>query len=356
MVSCVQPTKQPTKNSNTYKKKIIFDTDSAFFNDDGAALVMLLQSHRFDILGVTITAGNHWIPQGSVYMLYLLEVMKSGDIPVYLGETSPIKLKQNKINQLKSIRLLPGQKRKAFLSWTGALSRKENQTLQPPFGGKYATIQPKSENAVDFIIESVRANPGNITIVALGPMTNIAEAIKKAPDIENKIESLVFMGGAVEVPGNTTPYAEFNFWFDAPAANEVIQSMISNKIMFALDITNQAVLTKVEFARVVKVKTPITDIYNEDIGNRWPGFNKTPDTTSFVWDALVSAYLVDGSFITSSQTYYLKVNSKYNKFMGQVQYSKSPRVGYNKVMVMKSMDKSLFFDLYTHLLTQPIAH
>ena len=255
---------------------------------------------------------------------------------------------------MKSVRLLPGQKRKAFLAWTGALSKAEGHEIEPPFGGEFSANKPQTKSAVDFIIEAVRENPGEVTIVALGPMTTLAAAIKKAPEIEQKIKSLLFMGGSVEVGGNTTPYAEFNFWFDPPSANAVIQSKIPNKTMFGLDITSQAVLTKSEFDRVVSVKTPITAIYNEDMGDRWPGFNKDPNKTSFVWDALVSAYMVDKSFITSSREYYLKVDSRFDKFMGRVQFSKTPQKGYRPVLVMKDLNRSSFFDLYSDLLTRPL--
>lgn len=354
MLSCTSPEKNERRFPSSVfpaGTKIIFDTDSAFFNDDGAALAMLVKSGRFDILGLTVTAGNHWIPQGSAYMLHLLEVLKRADIPVFTGETSNIRFEREAINKLKSTRLLPSQKRKSFLAWTGALSQPEDHELSPPFGGSFAALTPSPVHAVGFLIETVRKNPGEVVIVALGPMTNIAEALKKAPDIALKIKSLIFMGGAARAEGNTTPYAEFNFWFDPVSANRVLQSPIPNKVMFGLDITNQAVLTKAEFDRVVRVETPITAIYNEDLGNRWPGFNKNPEKTSYVWDALVAVYMLDATCVLASQELFLKVTEAYGPRMGQVEVSDRPRAGYSPVQVMTKLDRRKFFTLYTEMLT-----
>ena len=351
--SHLQPLNRKLSSGDNGSEKIIFDTDSAFFNDDGAALTMLVRSGKFNILGITITAGNHWIPQGTEYMLHVLGLLRSTNIPVYLGESSPIKNERQKINTLKAEHLLPGQKRKAFLSWTGALSQPDENHIDVPFGGEHSSTRPEKENAVDFIIRSIETHPQQITILALGPMTNIAAAIKKAPHIQDKIKRLVFMGGAAFADGNTTPYAEFNFWFDADAAKFVMASEIPEKVMFGLDITNHALLRKSHFDEIVATKTPVSELYNEDLGNRWPGFNKKPTVTSYVWDCLAAGYLIDADFVTKRQTQYISVQGGYEREMGRVLVSSEPKPNYTSVQIMLDLDFERFFKIYKALLTSP---
>lgn len=100
----------------------------------------------------------------------------------------------------------------------------------------------QSQHAVSFIIESVRRSPGEISLCAIGPMTNIATALKEAPDIASQIRQLVFMGGAAFCAGNTTAAAEFNMWIDPAAAKIVLDAEIPS-VMFGLDVTHKAVMT-----------------------------------------------------------------------------------------------------------------
>ena len=129
-------------------------------------------------------------------------------------------------------------------------------------------------------------------------MTNIALALRLKPDIETKIKRIVFMGGNIRVAGNATPAAEFNFWFDPEAARIVLRSRIPKKMMFGLDICNLAKIRKAEFDQIAAVHTPITDLFREDLGNRYPGFLKKPDATGYMWDSLAAAYLLDPDFVT----------------------------------------------------------
>jgi inosine-uridine nucleoside N-ribohydrolase len=126
------------------------------------------------------------------------------------------------------------------------------------------------------------------------------------------------MGGAVHVPGNSTKKAEFNFWFDPEAAQIVFRSAIPKKIMFGLDATNHAPIRKPDYDQIVATKTPITDLYAEDMGNRFPGFNKNPDAVTYMWDALVSAYLLDPSIVTATQSRYLDVDARFGPAYGAV--------------------------------------
>ena len=185
---------------------LIFDTDSGFFADDGAALTMLMRSPIApSVRGVTVVSGNVWAAKGVEYMQRNLRLLQRPDVPVYLGAQEPL------VHTAAMVR------KEGNLAFTGALGE------APVLANTAAT------SAIDFIIQTIDANPGNVTFVAIGPMTNLAIALRLRPDLAKKIGALLYMGGAVAVPGNVTKRAEFNFWFDPEAAQAVLRSCIPKK-------------------------------------------------------------------------------------------------------------------------------
>src|SRR5580658_9918487 len=154
-------------------EKVIFDTDCAYFNDDGAALVMLLQRPKqIEIQGITLVPGNFWPATGAAYMEHILKLMHRSDVPLFFGAQAP-------------------------LVHTRAMSKKETGI---EYLGAFATDPPKYTGpvkAVDFLIESIEKSPGKVTVLELGPMTNLAIALRLRPDLASKIGRLVFMGGAM---------------------------------------------------------------------------------------------------------------------------------------------------------------
>ena len=107
------------------------------------------------------------------------------------------------------------------------------------------SVQPRKQHAVDFIIEEVESNKGEIILVPVGPLTNIADAIKKQPKLKEWVRAIHVMGGAVDVPGNVTKHAEFNIYCDPGAANDVFSSGIEIKLC-GLNITRPTFIDKDE--------------------------------------------------------------------------------------------------------------
>src|ERR1043166_8785984 len=105
-------------------------------------------------------------------------------------------------------------------------------------------------------------------------MTNVAIALRLRPDLESKIRRLVFMGGTVHARNYDNRAAGFNFWFDPEAAQVVLRSGIRQKTMFGLDICNRARINRTHFDQIVAVKTPITELFREDMGIDIPDFSK----------------------------------------------------------------------------------
>ncbi len=333
-------------------RKVLFDTDSAFFLDDGAALVMLL--HRPDLVelvGVTVVSGNLWARQGAEHMLNLLELTGNEEIPLHIGAQRPL---ANTPERAKVQRELLGG-----LTYLGAFSEPEPSSdadLEPPAGGSFATLRPRSQDAVSFIIETLDRYPNEVTILALGPMTNVSMALNLRPDLAGKIESLVFMGGALRVPGNTSPYAEFNFWFDPEAAQHVLRSAIPEKVMFGLDITNRAPFTKPQFDAIVAAETPIAEILLEDDRRTDWGFSANPEISTYIWDCLAAGFLLDPEFVTREETVRVDVDTTFGPSYGATyEPAGESHSDILPTRVTLDLDYERFMSLYSDLLMRPVG-
>ena len=319
-------------------ERIIFDTDPLRFTDDGHAAIMLLRSpQKVKILGMTIVAGNAWPAEGAGFMWQTLKAIHRTNVPLYLGAQAP-------------------------LIHTLAMAREEARQWGPfeymaaferPFTADVGETRVRRGSAVDFLVRTIEANPGKITLFAIGPMTNIAMALRLRPDLETKIRQIVFMGGSVHVPGNVTALSEVNFWFDPEAAQVVLRSRIPRKVMFGLDICNHAVMTRAMFDEIVAAQTPVTEMFKESMGNHYPDFLKKPDATGYIWDCLAAGYLIDPSFVTKSETLYLDVESSFGKSYGAVRkLDRKLAPEATPVSVMLDLDTTKFFRMYKDLLTR----
>jgi inosine-uridine nucleoside N-ribohydrolase len=331
---------------------VVFDTDSGLFGDDGAALVMLLRSpSTVNVMGITVVPGNVWPAQGAEYMEHILDLLNYGPMPVYTGAETPLVHTAAMAHE--------SERRWGKLLYAGAFD--QNPADVKPAPG--AALSPRArsrpearshhEEAVEFMISEIERHPGEITLLELGPMTNLALALRLRPEIETRIKRLVFMGGNLRPPGNATPSAEFNFWFDPEAARIVLRSRIPEKIMFGLDICNTAPIHKAEFDQIVAVHTPITDLYREDLGNRYPGFLQHPGGIAYMWDSLAAAYLLDAGFVTRSETQYLDVLASWGRFYGStVPLDRRVAPEATPVTVMMALDFNRVWRLYKELLTR----
>ena len=210
------------------KIKIILDTDPG--NDDILAIIMALKSQLIDIRGMTIVGGNASLENTTGNALSLLTYMNRVEIPVYVGHPSALNetlTSPEEFSEFKSHRIeIHGE--------TGL-----HVPLPSPAN------EPEEMHAVDFIISEAKANKGELVLVPIGPLTNIAMAIKKEPNLKGWVKRIHLMGGAVNVPGNVTEHAEFNIYCDPVAANEVMSSGIEIKLC-GLDITRNTSVKREE--------------------------------------------------------------------------------------------------------------
>ncbi|MDC0035796.1 nucleoside hydrolase [Chloroflexi bacterium] len=201
------------------KNKIILDTDPG--NDDLLAIIMALKSELLYIHGLTIVGGNASIEDTTDNALSLLTYLDRTEVPVYVGDPSAL-------NEI----LISTEEFEEFKSHRIEIHGETGLHIKLPT----ASIAPQEIHAVDFIISEAEANKGELILVSVGPLTNIALALEKEPRLIDWIKSIHVMGGAIDVPGNVTEYAEFNIYCDPEAANTVLSSGIDVKLC-GLDIT-----------------------------------------------------------------------------------------------------------------------
>ena len=211
-------------------EKIIYDTDPGI--DDALGLLLLAASPEIDLLAITVTHGNTSQEKCLNNALKLVELTGITKVPVARGAEEPL------VKELSVAEEMHGE---------GGLG----YAILPK-----SAISPCSELAHDLIIRVVRENPGEVTLLCVGPMTNIALAFLKAPDIVSKVRRIVSMGGAIHYPGNVTPQAEYNVFCDPEAFEIVLKSGIDFTLV-PLDVTYQCILTTDHLEKITESRSEI---------------------------------------------------------------------------------------------------
>jgi inosine-uridine nucleoside N-ribohydrolase len=194
---------------------VLVDCDPG--QDDAIALLLALASPELDVFGVTTVAGNQTIEKVTANALRVLELAGRGDVPVAAGADQPL------AGELVVAADAHGD------------SGLDGPELPEPLS------HPVEQHAVEFLAERLLAAARPVTLVPLGPLTNVALLLAERPEAAERIERIVLMGGAI-AEGNMTPSAEFNIWIDPEAAAHVFASGL-DVTMVGLDVTNRAVLT-----------------------------------------------------------------------------------------------------------------
>ena len=211
------------------KRSFLIDTDTA--SDDAVALVMALRSGDVEVKAITVVAGNVNLEQATANALFSAE-MCGGDVPVFKGAARPL------------IRAHEDA------SWFHGVDGMGNQHYPP------AKRAAQAGHAVDAIIEICNSTPG-LTLVTLGPLTNIALALSRAPQIAQNIARCIVMGGAPCCEGNVTPAAEYNIWVDPEAAEIVFRSAMKIEMVGWQLSREEAALSEGEIEQALKLGTPL---------------------------------------------------------------------------------------------------
>ena len=255
-------------------RKIIIDTDPG--QDDAVAILLALASpDEIDVLGVTAVAGNVPLPLTQKNARIVCELAGKPDTLVFAGCDAPL------VRKLVTAEHVHGK--------TGLDGPQMSDPAMPL----------QDQHAVEYIIETLRAHDaGTITLCPLGPLTNIATAFESAPDIIEKVQEIVLMGGAYFQVGNITPAAEFNIYVDPEAAKIVFDSGVPIVVM-PLDVTHKALTTR---ARVEAFRALGTKV--GDMVAAWTDFFERFDKEKYgsegapLHDPCVIAYLIQPDLFT----------------------------------------------------------
>ena len=305
----------------TPRRKVVIDQDA--FGPAGSnmqAILLLLQSKDVEVLGITIPSGDGWRDENVSHTLRLLEIAQRTEIPVFPGAVFPL---VNTQSRTKLWEALYGQ---LFYkgAWTeqwpaeGAVRRTPYHAdpyLVPPSPAGQPTIKPAPESAASFLSRVVHEFPGQVTILAAGPLTNIALTARLDPQFASLAKELVFMGGSFNPTPADNPFAaeyvnatrrEFNVRFDPEAASIVLHEPWKKITEVPIDPTTKTFF-KPEFIRdVAKGHAPFA-AYLGEFGQSYP-----------MWDELAVAVWLDPSLVTRAKTLLVDVDTSFTAGYGNI--------------------------------------
>ena len=231
-------------------EKIIFDTDPGV--DDSMALLFGLACPELELVGVTTVFGNVEVEQTTRNALYVLEVGGRTDIPVVAGAAQALER--------------PMVERKFYIHGRDGLGGVALETYARP-----ATAW--KGGAAGYIVDTVLAQPGEITLVAVGPLTNLALAVQREPALAEAVKRVIIMGGAVYCRGNASPVAEANIWNDPHAASIVFGAGWPVTLV-GLDVTMRTIMSSHYLEELARVGRPATDFISKIVPAYQDGYRR----------------------------------------------------------------------------------
>ncbi len=320
------------------KRLVLIDEDaSGPGGTNQMAILALLNSPRVEVLGITTVTGDAWRDEAVRHTLRMLELTGHANIPVFAGADAPLVRSQE---ETRLAAQLHGQ-----VTWLGAWRRPPSTSM--PEGEP--TLKPAAEDAVHFLIRQVRAHPGEITILAGGPLTNIALALAIEPRFASLTRGIVLMGGSLNPRTDdpefaTSPRHEFNFWFDPEAAHIVLRAPWPRIDITTVDVSLQVPFTQRIYDAIRSASTPSA---------KYVAAWSKPE--SYLWDELSACTLLDPSLITREQVLYMDVDLSHGPSYGHtLTWSEAlkPATGVRKVHAQLEVDTARFTSLFTNLLTR----
>lgn len=320
------------------KEKVILDTDMVEVFDDGIAMMMLANAPGIDLLGVTVVVGNTWVNEGVAYGIRQLEIIGKEHIPVISGVREPIF--PSRFETIKNERILFG----IGDAYVGAAGYPEPITWESVYYEKYGTeptAKPLDMNAVNYIIEQVKNNPGEISIIAIGTCVNLAMAVRIAPEIVPLVKRVIYMGGSFFKPGNTTPAAEFNWWLDPEAAKMCLRTPFKEQIIVGLDVCETMPLKKDRYDEIINLtkNAEIKSMLKRNF--LYSLYYKDPTYVHYIWDVIAAAIMIDPTLITEGVTRYVDVNSQFGFSYGQsIAYENNQPAGTQQARIILKVDNN----------------
>ena len=336
-------------------KRVIMDFDLTYLNDDFFALTEMLKLHQYGFIkleGISIVGANSIVARCAYDTLSTLHELGFGDIPVYLGTDKPIKGLKKKEDITKHI---------GEMGYMGAYMVLDKYTrdwksqevkdittcddfLPMP------ELEPEKTDATTFLLETVKKYPGEVEIISLGGLMNVAKAIKKDPSFSKNCSGITIMGGVFHAHGEVLKNVEINWWFDPAAANIVSKADWKKILILPHDAATHC-RKDLSFIKYYdgKHESKIIKLIKRDLPK---AETYMPETTlAFFWDPIAVAALVCPDIIKKQETLYFAVQEEWGHGFGSTYHwtkEIAPK-GVGKGDVILEVDGNLFYEFLTDL-------
>jgi inosine-uridine nucleoside N-ribohydrolase len=345
------------------KRLVLIDQDgSGPGGSNQMAMMVLLQSPRVDVLGISMVTGNAWRDDEARHTLRMLELIGRSDVPVALGAVFPL------VRTEEETRLatpLVGQ-----VAWLGAWGQKLALLTDHPAGagvtppapvipGPWETppleegephTNPIAEDAAHFLIRQVHAHPHRVTVYAAGPLTNIALAVSLDPHFAELTQGIVIMGGSLDPQTDdpefaTSPRHEFNFWFDPEAARITLRAHWPRIDLTTVDVSIKAMFTQPMLDEISKSASPAAQYIAKYSAERY-----------YLWDELAACAWLDPSIITKERLLYMDVDVSHGPAYGETLTwgdALKPAIDLQLVHAQVDLDLPKFTKMFVDLMSAP---
>jgi inosine-uridine nucleoside N-ribohydrolase len=345
------------------KRLVLIDQDgSGPGGSNQWSMMVLLQSPRVEVLGISMVTGNAWRDDEARHTLRMLELIGRSDVPVALGAVFPL------VRTQEETRLntpLVGQ-----VAWLGAWGQKlallTDHTVSggapppapvipgpwdtPPLEEGEPHTKPIAEDAAHFMIRQVHAHPHRVTVYAAGPLTNIALAVSLDPHFAELTQGIVIMGGSLNPQTDdpefaTSPRHEFNFWFDPEAARITLRAHWPRIDLTTVDVSIKAMFTKPMLEQIAKSPNPAAQYiakYSQDL--------------YYLWDELAACAWLDPSIITKEKVLYMDVDVSHGPAYGETLTwgeALKPAIDLQLVHAQVDLDLPKFTKMFVDLMSAP---
>jgi purine nucleosidase len=330
------------------KRKVIIDQDAAGpAGTDQQSMLLLIQSPKAEVLGITVVTGDAWLTEEVAHTLRMLEIIGRTDIPVARGAEYPLVRTKEETEWME-------QRYGSFMwlgAWTPRFYHVPRDLGEMPEGKP--TTKSSEEDAAHFLVRMVRKYPHEVTIYEGGPMTNLALAISIDPEFPTLAKELVFMGASLDpqTPDPefvNTPRREFNLWFDPEAAHIVLGAPWKKIICTPVDISVKTRMTNELIAKIKAGNTPTAQYIGK--------YAQLRGTYNYLWDELASAAWLDPGLITKKENRYLDIIIDRGATYGDTLVwsdNDKPKRFLPPVEVQFDLDTERFYKLFVDLLTAP---
>ncbi len=336
--------------------KVIVDQDARGpGTSDQQAILVFLQSQRFDVLGVTTVSGDQWAKEETQHTLRMLEIAERTDVPVIQGAEFPLLNSKEETERWEA--LYGNLEYKGC--WTDKFEGQRSTVYEEPYhppdfvpplreGEPHTKAAPGT--AAEFIVGMVHKYPGEVILWAGGPLTNYALALKLDPEVATLAKEFVLMGGGLYAnkgaidPGALDARREFNWWFDPEAARIVLRAPWKKLTITPIDISVKTRLSPEIQSAISKANTPVTR------------YLEKYSLTGYMWDEIAGAALIDPSIITGQKQLYMDIDIDHGASYGKTLFwdSTAKVPPYLRLAnVQFDIDAEKFYKLYIDLMTRP---